>query len=596
MNQYPQYTVPPVSDLLNLGVGQPGKEYLTTPHVMMNIATRYVDNDVEIMQYGFKSGCLSFRQDIVNLLSKYTKNTMLNTDAIYMTNGVSQGVFFLASMFKARTHNVFVENPSYFIMLKSFQDLGYTSNTIDLENDLTYEFERKLNNIGKNQTVLVYLVPFHHNPTGKTITSTQIKQLVKICNKFPNLYIFSDETYIMLSFDDIKFKSFCEYHPNMISISTFSKILAPAFRLGWVYTHNKKIIDMLNGSSLMDSGGAVQPIMANIVSNILKTETFESNLLKIKLSLKEKCNILKNEILKYPDVFDIQNIPSGGYFLWIKSKKLDAESLLKIATANKINFHIGNKFSHDNSMNDYFRLSFSYYTADELTLFADRLKCIVDNINNLNKYVVHILGCEGKMGSLIREECLENNMNVFAIDRTYNITTTSYNKHIIVDVSSPAGTTSLLNYLIDNKLKIPLLIGTTGDLPYDLIEKYGKMAQAQVIVRVCSNFSIGINMIQNMLNYTNHLPDCFEYSIDETHHTEKKDAPSGTALTLKKIINNNGINNVDINSNRVANVIGTHNIVMQNDCEKITITHEALDRRIFAKGCVKIIQTMLKQT
>jgi len=155
---------------------------------------------------------------------------------------------------------------------------------------------------------------------------------------------------------------------------------------------------------------------------------------------------------------------------------------------------------------------------------------------------------------------------------------------VLLDITSDIGCYFLLKNLIENKIYYPLVIGSTGNLPFDLIKEYSIHAQVAQI----SNFSDGITNILNILPQIN-LPDS-NIKIFETHHTEKKDAPSGTAKTLADKIK---LSHSKIFSAREGDVCGMHEIIYENDNEKITIIHESKNRNIFAIGCIKWIEKII---
>jgi len=170
------------------------------------------------------------------------------------------------------------------------------------------------------------------------------------------------------------------------------------------------------------------------------------------------------------------------------------------------------------------------------------------------------------------------------IDRSYNIAMfKGIPNLIILDISSDDGCKNLLTYLIKEKIYIPLIIGSTGNLPTGLIKEYSDYT----IVKEVSNFSEGITKISQIIKSL--ILNNSSINIEETHHVFKKDSPSGTAKTLANII---GVNNNNIKSIREGKQYGLHTIVISNEYEKITLTHETLDPNIFAIGCLNLIETI----
>jgi 4-hydroxy-tetrahydrodipicolinate reductase len=145
------------------------------------------------------------------------------------------------------------------------------------------------------------------------------------------------------------------------------------------------------------------------------------------------------------------------------------------------------------------------------------------------------------------------------------------------------------NIMLCLKASIPVVCGTTGwwqnleTIQSEFEKQNGALVYA-------SNFSIGVNLFFAITNYAASLmknQSQYKMMIDETHHTEKKDAPSGTAISLQKIIQHHLPNNeIPIEAFRLDNVIGTHNIYCKSEVDEISLTHKAYNRSGFAEGSI----------
>lgn len=207
-------------------------------------------------------------------------------------------------------------------------------------------------------------------------------------------------------------------------------------------------------------------------------------------------------------------------------------------------------------------------------------------------FTVWCLGYKGRLGSLIMEEVKKSDNNYLyrGLDRGYDINLIRSND-IIIDVSSPKALEGLLTRLLEqDRDRYPKIItGTTGINGTNvekLIEKYGE--KSTIIVK--SNFSRGIQSILNCIkSFDNNY---WEITIQDIHHTKKKDSPSGTALSLQKELQQITSEKINIESQRIGEVIGLHEITFKTPTESIIITHEVTDRRVFAIGCVKLIENI----
>jgi DNA-binding transcriptional MocR family regulator/dihydrodipicolinate reductase len=586
-----QYVVKEADDFMMLGVGQPSPDILKNSLQFINC--NILNKDV--LQYGLQQGFESFRILITKLMKKFTLTDICDKD-IYMTNGVSQAVFMLASLFKNKLNydTVYVEDLTYFIMINIFKDLGYKIKSFSLQNLNSLKIELK-----ENPKSLVYLIPFCNNPTGLTMTHNQLQCFLDSIQK--ETIVLSDETYQFLHYNsytqhnyNISNHSLAYYLPNILSLGTFSKILAPGVRLGWIYSTYKISEDQglnnwLDNTGFMDSGGSVNPVMAymitqNILNNYTDYEIFLKNTIN---NLEEKSNYVISVLEKYKDYFEIIK-PNGGYFIFVRSKKIKSSELWKLATTQcKIGFHEGNKFSIDKSHDYWFRISVSYYSLDDYKAYFDeRIKMLVNLIDSY-QYPVSVFG-DGKLGKLIKTNLtkltkLTKLTNFSSIDRNFN--KNDFGK-IIVDVTSPEGTMILLDKINHYNIKPKLIIGTTGHTE-EQINKIKEYAKSACVV-YCANFSNGIqNLIKIIRNLTFKIK---EIDIIDIHHIHKKDSPSGTAKLLSKELQTVYKDiNINIFSQREGEVIGNHKIILKGENETIIIEHDAKSRNIFANGCIDLI-------
>ena len=186
---------------------------------------------------------------------------------------------------------------------------------------------------------------------------------------------------------------------------------------------------------------------------------------------------------------------------------------------------------------------------------------------------------------------------------------------VIIDFSCPLATECMLKYSLENKVPVPLVIGTTG--LSEMHKRMMKECAAFVPVFYSTNMSFLISLL-NMVIYATAklLGEDFDVEILDIHHKLKKDAPSGTALmfgrTVAKargrefddvanfvrygIIEQRKKGEIGFAVQRCSNVIGTHEVSFMGDYENIKIKHEAHSKEIFAKGAVKAAKWILNQS
>ena len=121
--QYGQYRVPPASEAVNFGVGQPAPTHLPLSLNRTATAAKLAEEDPLLLQYGYISGYPLFRQSLARFLSsKYA--LPVDPELLFATNGVTGSLALVASLFVSRGDVVMCENPSYFLALSLFRDFG----------------------------------------------------------------------------------------------------------------------------------------------------------------------------------------------------------------------------------------------------------------------------------------------------------------------------------------------------------------------------------------------------------------------------------------------------------------------------------------
>lgn len=157
---------------------------------------------------------------------------------------------------------------------------------------------------------------------------------------------------------------------------------------------------------------------------------------------------------------------------------------------------------------------------------------------------------------------------------------------VFIDFSSPASTRALLRAC--KKRRIPGVICTTGFTEADMLWLTDFVAHNKLGVVYAPNVTLGVNVLLAALKIVARaLPD-FDYQITETHHSKKRDIPSGTAKKIAATIRDElpPGKDVPVHSVRVGGYVGVHSVLLANETERITLTHESFSRRAFVQGAL----------
>jgi 4-hydroxy-tetrahydrodipicolinate reductase len=201
-----------------------------------------------------------------------------------------------------------------------------------------------------------------------------------------------------------------------------------------------------------------------------------------------------------------------------------------------------------------------------------------------------ILG-RGKTGSLVAEVARSRRHHVRVLVAAENAGASALTPDslasidVVIDFTTPAAVVANVEACI--RAKKNLVVGTTGW--YDQVPRLREMVlSAKTGFLYGSNFSIGVNLFLEIAATAGSALK-YDYSgqIFERHHAEKKDAPSGTAVTIQQIVRNSGGEELEIVSFREGDAVGMHELVFNSPDDRIYLCHDAKSRRGYAEGAVR---------
>jgi 4-hydroxy-tetrahydrodipicolinate reductase len=218
----------------------------------------------------------------------------------------------------------------------------------------------------------------------------------------------------------------------------------------------------------------------------------------------------------------------------------------------------------------------------------------------------------GKMGKAIEEVALKAGHQIVSrIEKTDNFSEKLKGADVAIEFTNPEAAKSNIRHCFNSK--VPVVVGTTGW--YHDFEEISEMAKSMgVAMFYATNFSLGVNIffeLNKQLAKLMNQHQMYHPEIEEIHHLQKKDAPSGTAITLaeglianldrknswvNRDLQTNALINplaLDIYAKRIGEVPGTHTITYKSDIDEISITHQAFNRMGFASGAVKAAEWII---
>ena len=209
---------------------------------------------------------------------------------------------------------------------------------------------------------------------------------------------------------------------------------------------------------------------------------------------------------------------------------------------------------------------------------------------------VLLVGAAGRMGKTIVNLAKDDPKIdiVEQCDLGDAIESTMKRSDVVIDFSHPDTIEEICRATLQHRR--PLVIGTTG---YSGEQRSAiKKAAKTVAIVFASNFSVGVNALFALTHSAAEiLGRDFNAEIIETHHQTKKDAPSGTAKTLARILSKarNMADQIPIQSIREGDVVGEHTVIFSGPGERLELSHKARSREIFGRGALRAAQWVIGQ-
>lgn len=365
-----QVNTPP--DFIDFGIGQPGFELLPLDLLRTATAQRLAEPDPAFLNYGYPPGNGRFHHALAAFLQAQTGHAP-NPERLLTTNGVSQALDMICTLFTQPGDTVFVEEPTYFLALRIFADHGLRVVGIPVDS-AGMRIEALEAALSQHQPRFVYTIPVFQNPSGVTLSPARRQALLAL-SAAHDFLIVADEVYQLLPYTITPPPSFAAFADNerVLALGSFSKILAPGLRLGWLSAPpslHAKIADC----ALLDSGGGLNPFTSALVCAALENGSQETYLRQLRAIYAERLQVMAAALQRHLGTAVSITKPDGGFFFWVQfAPKINATVLQQHAQAQRVGFRPGVRFSSSGRFQNAARLSFAFYPPAQIEAGVQRL-------------------------------------------------------------------------------------------------------------------------------------------------------------------------------------------------------------------------------
>ncbi len=322
------------------------------------------------LQYGPEQG---YGPLIDCLRDKLAREEGLNLrrPQLMLTGGSAQALSHLCTLFSKPGDIVLVEAPTYHETIQLFRDHGLLPLQILTDKDgLQVEtLAYRLQTLARHgeRARLLYTIPSFQNPSGITLAADRRQAVLDLAERY-DLLVVEDDVYRDLPYEGTVPPSLFELDGGrrVLRIGSFSKILAPGVRMGWLMGP-EGLIQRLIGSGLRCMGGGANPLMAHILATYCQQGSLATHIQHLRQVYSERRDAMLATLAAHmPDGVDWTR-PSGGFFVWMSlPDPLRAADVAARASEAKLLLSVGDPFFAEAPTGQYLRLAFSYLSPDKI--------------------------------------------------------------------------------------------------------------------------------------------------------------------------------------------------------------------------------------
>lgn len=329
------------------------------------------------LQYGASDGIPELREIIAHSY-KEKDGVDVSPDEILVTNGSQQGLDLLGKVLLNEGDPVVIESPTYLAAIQSLSLYQPTFIGVPLrDNGLCIE---TLAHAVKVEPKMLYTIPNFQNPTGLTYQD-EIRERVAQTLDGTSTLLVEDDPYGEIRFEGERQTPFAKFTDNAVLLGSFSKILAPGLRLGWIVVKNKELYEQL----LIAKQAAdlhTSTFTQHVVYRYYRDNDTQSHIETVARHYKRQKDAMVIALKTHmPDVQHTS--PEGGMFVWATlPENIDAAKLFPFAVEEGVAFVPGESFFSAQPLRNTMRLNYTNATPSRIDEGVQRLKKALDRYSS----------------------------------------------------------------------------------------------------------------------------------------------------------------------------------------------------------------------
>lgn len=364
--------------MINFRSLSPDPRLMPTEDFRKCLNQHIANHGTRVLNYGDARGY----DPLIKYISKHQQLHQIHAseDQIILTNGAQHALDLICRLYIDENTTIAIGRPSYNSAIQMFKSV--TSNIIEIPlNDEGLDLDELEFQAQKKQIKMVYTMPNFQNPTGITTSMGHREQLLEICEKYDMILIEDGFEEEMKYFDKavLPIKSIDRNH-HVIYLGTFSKVLFPGLRLGWITAHRDCIQQLSAFKTLTELSG--NQLSQSAVYGFCKSGKYDLHKKRFHKAYKKRMTHTLKMIREYIPEEVKTSIPMGGYLIWFElpNLKLSEKELINRLLKNKILVAKGSDYYASHSDNLAFRLSIAHTDEEEITEGIKRIAQVINSI------------------------------------------------------------------------------------------------------------------------------------------------------------------------------------------------------------------------
>ena len=354
-------------DIVSLAGGMPNLSAFPMEMMASVVEKLILENGQEALQYGSGQGHPKLRAQICDVMA--LEGIVAHPDDVIVTTGSQQALDLISRIFIDPGDVVLAEAPSYVGALGTFSQYEAQVVHVAMDNDgLIPQALREAittTRAAGRKIKFLYLIPNYQNPAGVLLSPARRTEILEICNK-ENIFVVEDNPYGLLGFDRPSPNAMrAEDSENVIYLGSFSKTIAPGFRVGWALVPQalkEKLVIALESSVLCPSN-----FTQLAISSYLSDQPWRDQIASFTQLYKVRRDAMLESLDKYFPKGATWTKPGGGFYVWATLPEgIDTKALMPKAIVGKVAYVPGTAFYADGFGTREMRLSYCYPTPERI--------------------------------------------------------------------------------------------------------------------------------------------------------------------------------------------------------------------------------------